>query len=430
MNANLERRIGFHSATAVVVGEVIAVGIFLTPAGMARSLASPLWIGLVWVAMGGMAICGALCYGALTARFPQAGGGYVYLREAWGPRVAFLYGWKCFLVMDPGLTAALAVGMAGYVGYLLPLPSWGVPVVAIAAILLLAGVNVVGVRFGAAVTRTLAIAKVGLLAAIAIWGFGRGGGSWSHFVPFAERAAGSEPLIGALAGGLVGAFFSFGGWWDLTKLAGEVRDPERTVPRAVIAGVATVTGVYLLTTAVFIYLVPIASVTSGETFAAQAGEALFGAAGGRIFAGIVIVSVLGSLAALLMVAPRVYFAMARDGLFPHAVAELHPRFDTPARAIGLQALLASLFAATGSFDEIVVFFIFVTIFFIGLTVLGGFRVARRDGGKWPRAAAIAFLGMTLVLLVLIAVGSPGRAALGTVVVLAGIPVYQVLLRRR
>src|SRR5882724_2949042 len=155
--ANLKRQLGLRTATALIVGEVIAVGIFLTPAGMAKSLGSPVWLLIVWLIMGAMALCGALCYGELAARFPEAGGGYVYLREAYGRPVAFLYGWMALLVMDPGLTAALAVGMAGYAGYIFKLSPIGLKVIAIATILLIAVINTLGVRIGAGVLRELTV---------------------------------------------------------------------------------------------------------------------------------------------------------------------------------------------------------------------------------------------------------------------------------
>jgi APA family basic amino acid/polyamine antiporter len=299
-SGQLNRQIGVRTATALVVGEVIAVGIFLTPANMAKSLGSPLLLLVVWLVMGAMAICGALCYGELAARYPETGGGYVYLREAYGRPLAFLYGWMALLVMDPGLTAALAVGMTSYAGYMLNLSPVGGKAVAVSAIILLAAVNIFGVRPGAWLLRALTILKLGLLSFLLLWGFGLQLGNWSNFTPFVAQRAHSAPLLGALAGGIVAAFFSFGGWWDVTKLAGEVREPARTLPRALIYGVVTVTLVYILTSAVFLYLVPLDSVSSGETFAAQAGEVLFGKAGAQVFSVIVIVAIVGSLAALIM----------------------------------------------------------------------------------------------------------------------------------
>ena len=419
-----------------MVGEVIAVGIFLVPAEMAKSIGSPLWLLVVWMAMGGMALSGALCYGELAAKFPEAGGGYVYLREAYGPRLAFLYGWKCFLVMDPGLTAALAVGLASYVGYMVQLSQVGVQAVAVSAIVALAGLNVLGVKVGAEIMRWLTLIKLGSLVFIVVWGFGRGLGDWSNFTPFVDQHSGSSPLVLALAGGMVSAFFAFGGWWEVARITGEVRDPARVMPRAMSIGVCLVTLVYVMTSAVFLYLVPIERVTTGETFAAQAGEALFGRAGGDIFSTIVIFSVLGSLAGFVMVAPRAYYAMSRDGVFLKSAAALHPRFGTPTRAIALQAALASLLVLIGSFEEILAYFIFITVVFIALTVAGVFRLRRKSGGDSPFMTPaypftpLIFLALVSVLLVLLAANRPKQALYGLGVVLAGLPVYHFAFHKR
>ncbi|HEX4628615.1 MAG TPA: amino acid permease [Gemmatimonadales bacterium] len=435
--APLTRQLGLAPVTALVIGEVIGVGIFLTPASMARSLGSPVWLLVVWLVMGAMALSGALCYGELAARFPEAGGGYVYLRRVYGPAVAFLYGWKCLLVMDPGITAALAVGLASYVGYVLPLSSVGLKLVAIGAIVALAAVSTAGVRLGAGVTQWLTAFKLGALGLIAALALVLRLGQWSNFVPFVTQRPGSDPLPAALAPGLVGAFFAFGGWWEIAKLTGEARDPARTVPRALAIGVATVTAVYLLTSAVFLYLVPLERVTSGEAFAAQAGEALFGPAGGQVFAAIVVVAVLGSLLALLMALPRVYYAMARDGVFFQAVAVVHPRFGTPARAIALQAALASLLVVLGTFTQILAYFVFITVGFVALTVAGLFVLRRREGEDahvgyrtpgYP-VTPVLFLLLVVVLLLLLAGHAPVQAALGAGIVGLGLPVYLVAFRR-
>jgi len=430
----LRRQLGLLAVTALVVGEVIAIGIFLTPAGMARSLGSPFWLLIVWLLMGMMALSGALCYGELAARAPEAGGGYVYLREAYGPAVAFLYGWKCMLVMDPGITAALAVGLASYVGYAIGLTGASLKLIAIATILVLAVVNVVGLKFGSGLMQWLTALKLGALGLIAVLALVMQAGQWSNFMPFVTQRAGSDPLPGALAPALVGAFFAFGGWWEIAKLAGEARDPARTVPRALAIGVAIITAIYILTSAVFLYLVPLDRVTSGETFAAQAGEALFGAAGGKVFALIVIVAVLGSLLGLLMALPRVYYAMASDGVFFKAIATVHPRFGTPARAIAIQAAIASLYVALGTFNQIIGYFVFVTVLFVGLTVAGLFRIRRRAPPAAYRTwgypvTPVLFLVLVAGLLVLLAGNNPVRAALGVGIVALGVPVYLLVFRR-
>jgi basic amino acid/polyamine antiporter, APA family len=430
----LKRQIGFRTATALIVGEVIGIGIFLTPAGMAKSVGSPLWLLVIWLLMGFIAVCGALSFAELAVRFPREGGHYVYLREAYGRPLAFLYGWMALLVMDPGLTAALAVGMAGYVGYLVSPSPIVAKLVALIAVWVLAAANIWGLSLGAWVLRSLTFAKIALLLFVVFWGFGMGLGSWSNFVPFVAQRPDSAPLVGAIAGGLISAFFSFGGWWDISKVAGEIKEPERTLPRALALGVIIVTLVYVATSAVFFYLIPLSQVSNGETFAAQAGTALFGRFGGDVFSCIVIVAVFGSLAAYIMCAPRVYYAMARDGLLFESVAAVHPRFGTPVRAILLQAFLASVLILLGSFNDIIAYFIFAVIAFLALTVLAVFILRRKLGRPidfqtpgYP-FTPIIFLLLTTVLLVMLGVDKPKQALLGVGVVLLGVPIYYLFFR--
>jgi len=365
--AGLERRLGTGAAVALVVGEIIGIGIFLTPAQMAKALGSPFWVLVVWLAVGAAALCGALCYGELAARHPEAGGGYVYLREAWGPGLAFLYGWKSLLVMDPGLTAAFAAGIAQYVAYLTPLSPAGRMAVAMGVILAVAIVNALGVRAGARLLGLLTVLKLLLLSVIVVWGFAFGHGQWSHFAPFVTPRPGSAPLGAGLAGGIVAAFFSFGGFWDVAKVAGEIRDPGRSLPRALALGVSIVTVVYILTSAVLMYLVPLQSGSSGDAIAIQAG-------------------------------------------------------------------LACLLVALGTFGEIVAYFIFVTVAFVALTVTGLFRLPRPGAGVYRvpgyPATLFAFLALLMTLLGLLAAGSPKQAALGVAVVALGAPVYRFLMAPR
>jgi len=427
----LERRLGLDSAIAVIVGEVIGVGIFLTPAGMAQGLGSPMWILAVWLAVGAATACGALAYGELASRFPQAGGGYVYLREAWGGGIAFLYGWKSLLVLDPGLTAAFAAGLARYASFVVPLSPGGEKAVAVGAVLVVAAVNVLGARIGPGVLRAVAALKLGLLAFIVLWGFLSGRGELAHFAPFVERRGGSPDLVAGLSAGLLAAFFCFAGFWDVAKLGAEVRDPGRTLPRALVLAIAIVTLVYLSVSAVFVYLVPIEAASSADAFAGLVGRSLFGDAGGRMFSAVVAVAVLGSLAAVLLAAPRVYLAMARDRLFFRSVGRLHPRLGTPVRATAVQAALACALLLIGTFDQIIAYFIFVTFAFVALTVAGLLRLPRPAGGFLAPGhpfTAIAFLALLATLLVLLAAGNPWQSAAGVLVVLAGVPVY-LLLRR-
>ncbi|HEV8628850.1 MAG TPA: APC family permease, partial [Thermoanaerobaculia bacterium] len=342
-------------------------------------------------------------------------------------------GWQCLLVLDPGLTAALATGLAAYVVGLVP----GLPAKAVAVVTILAAAaaNAAGLRIAAGLARVLAFAKVALLLLIVGWGFGARLGDGARFFPLATPHPGSAPLLPALAGAVLGAFFSFGGWWDVSKVAGEVREPQRTLPRALVWGVVVATGVYIATSAVFFYLVPLAQVGSGETFAALAGTALFGSRGAEAFSAVVILCVGSSLLAYMTAAPRVYYAMGRDGLGIGAVGSLHPRTGAPVRAIAIQAVLACLLVLVGRFDQIAAYFIFVLVLFLGASAAGLFRLRRR-GGSPPYSTpgfpltAYAFLAMTAAVLVLLAIGNPLQSALGVGVVALGLPVYAVLHHRR
>lgn len=431
----LRRELGLGSAAAAVAGEAIAVGIFLTPAGMARSLGSPFWLLMVWLAMGAITVSGALCFAELATRYPEAGGIYVYLREAFGERIAFLYGWMSLLVMDPGVTAALAVGGAGYGAYIFGWSPIVAKLMAIATVAVLCGINMLNTRAGAGFLRYATWMKLAILALLVVWALVFRLGSWSHFVPFVAQRPGSAPLLPAIAGGLVAAFYSFGGWWDVSKIAGEIKDPARTLPRALVLGVLAVVAAYVLVSGVFLYLVPPESVTSDHTFVAQAGAILFGRAGANLLAGAVMLCVVGSMAAMIMLCPRVYYAMARDGIFLPAVAKLHPVFKTPMRAIGIQGVMTSLLIALGAFEQIIAYFLFVAVLFLGLTVCTLFLFRRRDRGAaapvrtpgYP-VTPLVFLLQIVVLLALVLMNTPWQALLGCTVVLLGIPVYALLQR--
>ena len=268
--------------------------------------------------------------------------------------------------------------------------------------------NIFSIRTSAAFLRWTTWLKLGLLGFLTIWAVVFRLGSWSNFVPFVAQRPGSLPLAPALGVGVVGAFFSFGGWWDVGKIAGEVRDPGRTLPRALLLGVLAVTTVYVVVSAVFLYLVRLDKVTSDQTFVAQAGEVLFGPTGGVIFAAIVIICLIGSLAALIMFAPRVYYAMAQDGLFLKAIARTHPRFGTPANAIMIQGSIACFLVLIGSFEQIISYAIFIVVLFLGLTVAGLFILRRQQAAEsvvltpgYP-FTPVAFLALVALMLVLVA----------------------------
>ena len=280
-------RIGLWSAIGLVISHTVAVGIFLTPAELIGALASPVLTFGLWTTCGVIVLAGAFTFGELASRYPQAGGLYVYLREAYGPRIAFLYGWQSLLVMDPGVTAALAVGASQYVVLLWPAARGAEQWVAVVAIWTLALLSMAGLTFGSRVFGMLTIVKLCTLAGIVVIAFATGAGNWSHFVPFSGTRVGAPPLGEAMALGLISVFFSFGGFWETSRIAGEVRNPRRTLPLALVIGVLSVTAIYLMTTLAFIYLVPPAAATGASEFARLAGEALFGPSGPVVFAAIV-----------------------------------------------------------------------------------------------------------------------------------------------
>jgi APA family basic amino acid/polyamine antiporter len=421
------RQLGLVAAISAVTGESIALGIFLTPATMAKSLGSPLLLGLVWCAMGLMTVCGALCYSELAMRFPEAGGTYVYLRQGFGERTAFLFGWMCAAVLDPGLAAALAVGATSYIGTLVPLGGWGTALLPAFLLLGLAVINLLGTRLSGGVMATVNLLKLAVLFALVVWAVVSGRGSLDNLLPLAVRRPGSEALFPAVAGAAVGAFFSFGGWWDAAKLGGEVREPERNLPRALTFGVLLVTAAYLLVSFAFLYVVPLEKVVSNTAFLAQLGGALFGEAGGRVLSVCVVVAVLGGLMALTMAAPRVYYAMARDGVFFPVFGRLHPRFGTPAWAILLQTGLALVLLGLGGFDRLLSYFLFSSVIFIGVSVAGLFRLERPVARWWYPAAPVLYIAGTLAVAALILVHDPWPALLGVVIVLSGEVLRRIFL---
>lgn len=413
------RQIGLAAAIAVVTGESIALGIFLTPATMAKSLGSPALLAAVWCGMAVMAFSGALCYAELAIRYPQSGGEYVYLREGYGPRLAFLYGWMSAAVVDPGIAAALAVGALPYVETLVNLPPRLATFLPALVLVALCAVNYAGTKLSSRVMATANLLKIAVLVALVAWAWLSGHASSANLLPLAVRRPGSEPLFAAIAASIVSAFFSFGGWWEAGKLAGEIRNPQRNLPLAFTLGVLLVTAVYLLVSAAFLSVVPLEHIASNTAFVAQFGEALFGSAGGRVLSLCVLLSVLGGLMALTMAAPRVYYAMARDGEFFSAFGKLHPRFGTPANAILLQTVMALLILLFGAFDRILAYIIFSAVCFLALSVSTLFRLKEPVRRWWYPVAPIVFLFCAAVIALLILMHSPVPALVGVAVVLGG-----------
>lgn len=428
--------LGTGAAVALVVGYTIAVGIFLTPAEVIGGVASPAVIFALWLVCGGLVLAGALTFGELATRYPEAGGPYVFLREAWGDRAAFLYGWQALLVMDPGVTAALATGLSQYLVVAWPAAQGQERWLAVGVIWALAAVGMIGLRPSVRVLGALTALKVVVLVAVVVFAFLRGDGSWSNLTPFVADRAGAPPLGPALAAGFVGVFFSFGGFWEASRIAGEVRDRSRTLPIALAVGVTAVTAIYMATTLAFLYLVPVEGVTTATEFARLAGEAMFGPSGPVVLAAVVVLSVTASMAALFIMVPRVYVAMERDRVLPRALVSGGDPGGTPVRAVALLATLASLYVFAGTFEQIVAFFICIALVFVAAAASGLFVVRRRDpegaGFRcpgYPVTPALFVLLMAAVIL-LVALNRPLQATLGLALVLLGLPVHELVRRGR
>ena len=435
---SLERRLGPFDAAAIVISNVIGVGIFITPSYVAMLLPNRAAILGVWLIGGALALFGAFAYAELAARQPKAGGEYVYLREAFGGLAAFLTGWTSFVAGFSGAIAAGGVGVADYLNRLWPGAGNAAPIfawhlgwlsvivsvrglVAIAIIMALALIQMRGVGLGRALQNSLTALKVGALVAFAAIGL--------MLTRVATPAfSGGAPIhVSSWLLALVPVMFSYTGWNAAVYVAEEIKQPARNVPRALLIGTVATVGLYLALNVLYLRVVPQAQFVGpvGEI----AAERLFGASAGVLFAVVAIVIILSSLSAMTTAGPRVYFAMARDGAFVPAAARVHPRFRTPAVAIIAQAVWSSLLVLSGTFEQLLTYTGFGVILFSGLAVLSLFYVRRsaRDAvvfraWGYPWAPAL-FCVVSFAIVINTIVEAPGVATAGLGVMAAGIPMY-------
>jgi len=439
---SLDRRLGPFDAAVIVISNVIGVGIFTTPGVVATMLPGPGAMLGVWAAGGALAFAGALAYAELAARRPQAGGEYVYLRESFGGLAAFLTGWTSFVAGFSGAIAAGAVGVAAYLDRLVPgaadtavLAAFHLgplavavsvrSVVAIAVIVSLALVHARGLGPGRVIQNVLTVLKVGALAIFVIAGLSIA----PHGPPAVALAAppGGGWRMWLLA--LVPVMFSYAGWNAAVYVAEEIREPERNLPRALAAGTVAVVAIYLALNALYLRVVPRAAMAGAIGVGELAAGRLFGSAAATLFAALAIVIILGSLSAMTLAGPRIYFAMARDGAFLPAAGIVHPRFRTPAVAILAQAAWSALLVVSGTFEQLLTYTGFAVILFSGLAVLSLFVVRRRDetpspfrAWGYPWAPAI-FCAVSFAIVANTIAQAPGVAFAGLAVMAAGIPIY-------
>ena len=436
----LPRRLGLWSAVAVLVGSTIGGGIFRTPAVIAGRVPEPVLMLVVWVLGGLLALCGALTYAELAAMFPRSGGVYVYVREGFGRLPAFLFGWSELLLIRASALGAIATPFAEYLLRSLGLDPTRPPYdgavhwVAALAIVLTATLNYVGVRWSALLLNVTTAAKYAALAVLVLLAFVVGQGSFGHFT----EAGGGGPVRGGLFGlALVSVMWAYDGWGDLSFVGGEVKDPERSLPRALIVGTGAVVAIYLLVNAAYLYLIPIGAMAQSPLVAADAAQAVLGRLGVGLVAIVVMVATFSTLLGSMLTAPRIFFAMADDGLFFRRVARVHPTFHTPSVAIVLTGLLGIVYVAFQTFQQLADQFVVAIFPFYALAAAAVFVLRRRrPPAVVPRAVRVLGYPVVPALFVLATLYMLGNAlwqdplhtGLAFLIILAGVPVYQIWLR--
>ena len=442
----LIRQLGLFDSTMMMMGIVIGSGIFLTTGIMAQAVPSAPLILLVWLLGGLLILAGALTYAELGVSLPHAGGQYVYLREAYGHLFGFLFGWKLFLVNMTGSIAALGVAFAEYFGSFFPSLSTKVMVfsftlgsftytlsrgqlVAVAVILLLTAINYVGIAFGKSIQNILTVIKIGTILAFVIFGFAFARGASIDLSLNPEGWSFGQILTGfGLA--FVSVFWAFDGWNNINYVAGEIKNPKRNLKFALIMGTLGIILLYFFTNIIYFLALPVGEMKGVVTVAEKASASLFGATAAGLISAMILISILGSLNGCIFVGPRVYYAMARDGLFFKKVGGVHPRFKTPGFSLVLQAIWASLLALTGTFEQLFTFAMFAGILFWVLAAAAIFTL-RKKRPDLPRpykawgypVVPLIFIVALSGILVNTLVRRPVESLAGVALMVAGIPVY-------
>ncbi|HMO21039.1 MAG TPA: amino acid permease [Candidatus Melainabacteria bacterium] len=459
------RALGLLDSTAVVVGSMIGSGIFLVSAETARNLGSPLWFLVAWVVSGGLTVLGATCYSELASMYPHAGGQYVFLREAYGKLVGFLYGWTLFMVIQSGTNAAVAVAFAKFLGVFVPAISdryalfgiggWSFTtqqVVALAGIVLLTGINCMGISMAKMIQTSFTIIKVialFLLILIGIFAFSHHQGvevnisrMWEAVDSHGNVLSGFG-LLAAMSLALVGPLFASDAWNNVTFAGEEVKDPQKTLPRSLILGTALVCMLYFLTNVVYLLLLPLFGTEGGATvmargiqYAAQdrvgtaALEVIFSDAGEKIMAIAIMISTFGALNGLILSGPRLYYAMARDGLFFKQAGILNARTNVPVFGLVIQGIWSCVLATSGTYSQLLEFVIFAALLFYVFTV-SAVIVMRRRHPDMERPFKVPLYPILPVIYVVSAlVVMAGQIYLhweysgaGLLIILSGLPVY-------
>src|SRR6266478_1974426 len=426
--AKPRRQLGLFDATMIVMGGIVGAGIFANPSEVAHRVHTPFLILGVWVLGGFIAMCGAFIWAELATRLPATGGQYLYLREAYHPSVAFMYGWGLLLVTQTGGMAAVAIIFSSYFRALTGV-AWNDSVIAAVVLLILTGINCLGARAGSNVQSALMLLKIGAIAVLVTLGFALGGGSLKSGPLLAQPI--SFGLLKSVGAAMVPIAFTYGGWQTATFVAGEMRNAQRDLSRGLLLGVAGVVGLYLAVNLACLRVLGPAGLDATTTPASDLMHIALGERGARWIALAITISALGFLSQSMLTAPRVYYAMARDGLFFESVGKLSRRSRAPVVAIILQGLAAIVIACSGTYGEILNFAITVDFIFFGVTAASLFVLRRRQIGSDKAVYSTPGHPFTTFLFVVSCAGivisaviaSPTNSAIALCIMLAALPVY-------
>jgi APA family basic amino acid/polyamine antiporter len=427
---SLDRPIGLPQATAMVAGIIIGASIFVQPSEINRHVPSIAGVLSVWIVAGILTLFGSLVCAELSSVYPRTGGVYVFLKETLSPTCGFLWGWAMFWSAHSGIIAASSVILARYVAFFVPLSDWGIRAVAIGAIAILSFLNYLGVRQGStlqtAVTAGKIVAILLLLALVFLFGTPAGK---------SEAAAPAPPVtFNEFVLGVSAALFAFGGWHMVTYVAGETRDASRTIPRALMLGCLVVTTCYVALNASYLYLLPLAKVTSSTRVAADAAFAIAGARGASAISALVILSALGVLNGVILAGPRTYFAMAQEGLAFRWLSAVHPQHHTPYRTILVQAIWSCALVATGTYRALFTRVIYTEWLFFALMAVGLMRLHSRPNYAPPYRAwgypvvPLVFAAAAVIVALIQIAADPVQAGTGLLIVVLGLPVYYLWVR--
>jgi APA family basic amino acid/polyamine antiporter len=422
------RQLGLFDAIMIVMGGIVGAGIFANPSEVAHRVHTPFLILGVWVLGGFLAMCGAFIWAELATRLPGTGGQYLYLREAYHPSVAFVYGWGLLLVTQTGGMAAVAVIFSSYFRALTGV-AWNDTAIAALVLLILTGINCLGARAGSNVQSAFMLLKIGAIAALVVLGFALGGGSLKSGPLLAQPV--SFGLLKNIGSAMVPIAFAYGGWQTATFVAGEMRDPRRDLSRGLLLGVAGVVGLYLAVNLACLRVLGPPGLDATTIPASDVMRIALGERGAQWIAVGIAISTLGFLSQSMLTAPRVYYAMARDGLFFESVGKLSPRSRAPVVAIVLQGIAAIVIACSGTYGEILNFEVTVDFIFFGMTAASLFILRRRQIGSDSGTYRVPGHPFTTILFVLSCAGivgsaivaSPANSAIALCIMLAALPVY-------